>query len=300
MKFDLAISYTWIYDIEFTQLIEKMFQANSLSTFLINHNNIEEITKFVRDKKISFDAYLDRASDEDSNFLELADLLEKSSCRIINQYKKVAQSTDKALVQPKLINAGLKIPETIIVPPYETQPELKITERNLEKIGRPFIIKPSYYTGGSDGVIKNGFTFDDIQAARMTNKDDSYLIQKKIYPVVINKHRSWFRVLWAFGKVIPLLWDDETLVYSELDVKSEHPEVFKEIVSEMNTIYKVTGLDYFSSEFALTKSGELYLIDYVNDQCDMRLKSTHFDGVPNRIVKEFINEMIQFVKSLQK
>jgi len=298
MKFDLAISYTWIYDIEFTQLIEKMFQANGLSTFQIKRNNIDETTKFIQDKKISFKAYLDRASDEDSNFLELADLLEKSSCRIINQYKKVAQSTDKALVQPKLINAGLKIPVTIIVPPYETQPELKITERNLETIGRPFIIKPSYYSGGSDGVIKNGFTFDDIQASRVINKDDSYLIQKKIYPVVINNHRSWFRVLWAFGKVIPLLWDDETLVYSELDVKSEHPEVFNDIVDKMNTIYNVAGLDYFSSEFALTKTGELYLIDYVNDQCDMRLKSKHPDGVPNKIVIEFINEMIRFVESL--
>lgn len=298
MKFDLAISYTWIYDIEFTQLIEKMFQANGLSTFLIKRNNIDETTQFIQDKKISFKAYLDRASDEDSNFLELADLLEKSSCRIINQYKKVAQSTDKALVQPKLINAGLKIPETIIVPPYEVQQELKITERNLERIGRPFIIKPSYYSGGSDGVIKNGFTFDDIQASRVINKDDSYLIQKKIYPVVINNHRAWFRVLWAFGKVIPLLWDDETLVYSELDVKSEHPEVFNDIVDKMNTIYKVAELDYFSSEFALTKTGELYLIDYVNDQCDMRLKSKHPDGVPNKIVIEFINEMIRFVKSL--
>ncbi|KUG26106.1 hypothetical protein ASZ90_004062 [hydrocarbon metagenome] len=300
MKFDLAISYTWIYDIEFTQLIEKMFQANGLSTFVINRTNIDEITKYVREKKIIFTAYLDRASDEDSNFSELGELLTKSSCKIINEYENVAQSTDKSIVQSKLIDAGLKIPKTIIIPPFDKQPELNIPPKKLEQLGKPFVIKPAYYSGGSDGVIKNGLTLNDVQSARMKNKDDNYLIQEKIYPDIINNHRAWFRVLWVFGKVIPLLWDDDTLIYSELDVQEEHPEIYNEIIEQMKIIYGVAKLEYFSSEFALTKNGELFLIDYVNDQCDMRLKSKHPDGVPNKIVKEFISEMIQFVKSLQK
>lgn len=300
MKFDLAISYTWVYDIEFTQLIEKMFQANGLSTFVINRTNIDEITKYVREKKIIFTAYLDRASDVDSNFSELGKLLTNSSCRIINQYENVAQSTDKSIVQSKLIDAGLNIPKTIIIPPFDKQPELNIPPKKLEQLGKPFVIKPAYYSGGSDGVIKNGLTLNDIQLARMINKDDNYLVQEKIYPDIINNHRAWFRVLWVFGKVIPLLWDDDTLIYSELDVQKEHPEICNELIEQMKIIYEVAELEYFSSEFALTKSGELFLIDYVNDQCDMRLKSKHPDGVPNKIVKEFISEMIQFVKSLQK
>lgn len=34
------------------------------------------------------------------------------------------------------------------------------------------------------------------------------------------------------------------------------------------------GLDYFSTEAAITESGDIFVIDYVNDQCDFRLKKT--------------------------
>lgn len=59
-------------------------------------------------------------------------------------------------------------------------------------------------------------------------------------------------------------------------------------------------MDYFSSEIALTKKNRFVLIDYVNDQCDMRLKSIHPDGVPDSIVIQFIEQMKQKVLALKK
>ncbi|MCZ7603723.1 MAG: hypothetical protein QY331_05075 [Melioribacteraceae bacterium] len=300
MKFDLAISYTWIYDIEFTQLVEKMFQENGLSTFVINRKNIDEITDYVRNDKLRFGFYIDRASDEDENFLELARLLTNSNCRIINEYHKVDPAVDKSRVQEKLINAGLKIPKTIIIPPLDKVENISIGEEDLQQIGIPFIIKPAYYSGGGEGVIKNATSVEDINLARKTLRDDSYLVQQKIYPITRKGSKAWFRVLWFFGKIIPLLWDDETLLYSEIDAKNIFPEVIPQIEIAMQKINAVAGLDYFSSEFALDKNDELFLIDYVNDQCDMRLKSLHVDGVPDKIVKLFISEMINFVKHNQK
>ena len=66
----------------------------------------------------------------------------------------------------------------------------------------------------------------------------------------------------------------------------------------MKKIFNVARLDYFSSEFALNENDELFLIDYVNDQCDMRLKSKHADGVPDLVVVTFISEMMKFVKNI--
>jgi acyl CoA:acetate/3-ketoacid CoA transferase beta subunit len=37
------------------------------------------------------------------------------------------------------------------------------------------------------------------------------------------------------------------------------------------------------------------VIDYVNDQCDMRLKSSHPDCVPDDVVEEIAFELAQFV-----
>lgn len=298
MKFDLAISYTWIYDIEFTQLIEKLFQENQLTTFIINRTNINEITELVKENKLSFKAYLDRASDEDDNFTELATLLANSGCRIINPFHKTATATDKSVVQQKLIENGLKLPKTIIIPPYDLQPELKFSDGTFNQIRVPFIIKPAYYSGGGEGVKKNARTFEEILIARKENSDDSYLLQEKINPVIRNGHRAWFRVFWAFGKIIPMLWDDEKLLYSDEVVEDIFPGILPRINECMNKIFEVAQLDYFSSEFALTDDNELFLIDYVNDQCDMRLKSNHPDGVPDKIVIQFIEELMGFVRNV--
>lgn len=298
MIFDLAISYEWMYDIEFTHLIEERFQRENLSTFVITTHNCNEVTNLVKEKKLFFRSYLDRASDVDENFSELAQLLTESDCRVINEYANVDSSVDKSIAHQKLVDAGLRIPKTIIIPSYETVPSLNLTEEELNKIGQPFVVKPAYYSGGSEGVYKNVNSFEEIQSIRQENSDDKYLIQEKIYSTSINNQRAWFRVLWAFGKVLPMLWDDQHLIYSDVTLNEIDSELLKEINLMMNKISSVAQLDYFSSEFTLDSKNNFYLIDYINDQCDMRLKSSHKDGVPNYIVEEFIDEMIKFVKQL--
>lgn len=298
MIFDLAISYEWIYDIEFTHLIEERFQKENLSTFVITTHNCNEVTNLVKEKKLFFRSYLDRASDVDENFSELAQLLTESDCRVINEYAKVDSSVDKSIAHQKLVDAGLRIPQTIIIPSFDSEPTLNLTENELEKIGRPFVVKPAYYSGGSEGVYKNVSSLDEIQLIRRENSDDKYLIQEKIYPASINNQRAWFRVFWAFGKVLPMLWDDKNLIYSDVTSNEIDSELLNEINLMMNKISAVAQLDYFSSELALDSKNDFYLIDYINDQCDMRLKSSHKDGVPNYIVEEFIDEMIKFVKQL--
>ena len=296
--YDLAIAYTWIYDTEFTELIEKMFHEAELSTFLITKNNVEEITNRVKNGELKFKVYLDRASDEDEAFEELAQLLTSSDCRIINEYSKVESAVDKSVIHPKLIEHGLRLPHTKIVPPFDESPNVNLTENELIELGIPFVVKPAYYSGGSEGVYKNAVGFGDIQKARMEYSDDTYLIQEKIIPKKIHDHRAWFRVLWAFGKVIIMLWDDELLHYSDFETGKLDSDLTKHIEQMMQRIHSISELDYFSSEFALTEENEMYLIDYVNDQCDFRFKSNHPDGVPDDIVKKFIWEMMEFVKGI--
>lgn len=294
--FDLAIAYTWIYDTEFTELIEEMFHHAGLKTFLVTRHNVDEITARVKSKELKFKVYLDRASDEDEAFEELAQLLSSSDCKIINEYSKVESAVDKSVIHPKLIENGLRLPYTKIIPPFDVVSNLDLSEKELIKLGNPFVVKPAYYSGGSEGVYKNAVSLDDIQKARMEYGDDNYLLQEKIIPKKIHNHRAWFRVLWAFGKVIIMLWDDELLLYSDFETSKLDRELTKHIEQVMGRIHSISQLDYFSSEFALTEENKMYLIDYVNDQCDFRLKSNHPDGVPDEIVKKFIWEMMEFVK----
>ena len=89
-KFNLAISYTWQYDQDFVGLIEEIFHSSGLTTFIIREHNIHEVTEKVHNKKLSFDCYLDRASDADENFEPLAKTLSRRNVRIFNPYKLIA------------------------------------------------------------------------------------------------------------------------------------------------------------------------------------------------------------------
>ncbi|KAB2842163.1 MAG: hypothetical protein F9K45_07265 [Melioribacteraceae bacterium] len=95
-----------------------------------------------------------------------------------------------------------------------------------------------------------------------------------------------------------LIWNDLTHVYAENHKKYlKHLNTIK-LDSIMNKLAEISELDYFSSEIAVDKNDNYYLIDYVNDQCDMRLKSKHFDGVPDEIVEYFILRMAELIKRI--
>ena len=297
-KFDLAISYKWKYDVDFVELVESIFSNIGISTFVIHKHNIFEVTELVKNNNISFKAYLDRGSDEDEDFEELAGLLANSTAYIINNYDKIELAVDKAIMHRKLLNTEILIPETILLEPYDIKNELELSNDSLKSLGIPFIIKPSYYSGGGEGVITNAESIEEIKNERIRNHDDNYLIQKKIYPKLIEGHRAWVRALWAFGKPLHLVWNDLTHVYAENSVVFLRYLDIKKLDFIMHKLAEISELDYFSSEIAIDENDNYYLIDYINDQCDMRFKSKHIDGVPDEVVEFFILRMAELVSQI--
>lgn len=298
--FDLGIAYKWIYDKELTDLIEQMFQSDGLTTFVIGEHNVHDITGLLIDNKLKFRAYLDRASDEDVSFDDAAKKIVEAGTYIINNYTKVEVAADKATMHHKLELLNFNIPDTFICPPFEKNPELVIPKTIQQKISKPFVIKPSYYSGGGDGVVTHAYDFEQIQTERRKLPDDQFLVQEKIYPIDSDKRRIWFRCFWFFDEAIPVWWDDITHLYDEVDRIDFEKYNLQRLVDVTKKLADITGLDYFSTEGTIDKNGELVLIDYVNDQCDMRMKSKHYDGVPNDIVVKFVENMIRKVKSIKK
>lgn len=298
--FDLAISYTWEYDLEFIELIELILQRHGLSTFVISNFNVNEIIELLKSKKLHFTAYLDRASDVDSDFEPIATILSRRHCYIINPHKKVRKFTNKSFMHKSLIKKNISLPKTIILPPYYYNHSLPVTENDLDKIGRPFIIKPAINTGGGEGVQVDATTILQIQKERMKSQTEEYLIQEKIYPITLGGKRAWFRIFWAFNKVIPTWWDDQTHIYESItyeQIKKYHLQPLHRITKKLA---RFTRIDYFSTEIAVTKKHNFVLIDYLNDQCDMRLKSNHPDGVPDEVIIKFIEQMKHKILSLKK
>lgn len=299
-QFDLAISYTWIYDKEFIDLVEKIFQDDGYTTFIIQRFNVHEVIDLLRNKKLSFIAYLDRASDEDPQFEPISKILSRRKCFIINPQSKVKKATNKFLMHKKLDRKNLILPKTFILPAYDKEENLSISEGDLNILKRPFIIKPAIFSGGGEGVVSNGMTLEQIQNERMRSHQEQYLVQEKIHPRTIEGKRAWFRVFWAFGKVIPTWWDDHTHIYDLVTTAQIKKYNLLPLFRISRRLARLNGLDYFSTEIALTKRRHFVLIDYVNDQCDMRLKSNHPDGVPDVVVAQFIKSMKRKIALLKK
>jgi len=298
-RFDLAISYTWEYDEDFIHLIEDVFHNNNLSTFIISSHNINEVTELVSDRKIGFHAYLDRASDVDDDFTELGKILNRRKTRIFNPYKNIEHAIDKATMHLEFIASGINTPYSIIIPPFDDQEEIYISISDLEKLGRPFIIKPANTTGGGLGVITGAESLREVLWERTKMGGDKYLIQEKIYPKYLNGNRAWFRCFWAFGKVIPNWWDDQTHIYKEIMQNEKERFNLKELDLIVRKIARLTELDFFSTEIAHSTTDKFIVVDYVNDQCDMRFQSLHPDGVPEVIIHQIIINMLKQVKKLK-
>jgi hypothetical protein len=296
--FDLAIAYKWKFDKEFVDLIEERFQRSGLSTFIIANYNISEVIELLKTKKIGFKACLDRASDEDPNFLPIAKILSRKKCYIINPHYKIVRSIDKTAMHKKLLKKKLQVPKTYLLSSFDKDEYLHLTEDDLDEIDRPFIVKPALFTGGGEGVLRNCESLIQIQDERIKNHANKYLVQEIVYPRTLHAKRAWFRIIYAFGHVLQTWWDDRTHIYFRV-TKNEIKKYNLLPLSRISQrLARITQLDYFSTEIALTKDHKFILIDYINDQCDMRLKSNHPDGVPDEIVSEFIERMKRKVLSL--
>jgi hypothetical protein len=293
--YDIGLAFVWEYDDDFIDLIELAVHKAGLSSFRITAGNINEITELVKYKKLGFNFYLDRASDVNENFVQLGKILTRRKTKIFNPYKNIRHAIDKASMHLEFITNGLEVPYSIIIPPHNQFKNIFISIDELSKLGRPFIIKPCNNTGGGVGVVTGAESLKEVLEERLTNSDDKYILQQKIYPSIMNARRAWLRSFWAFGRPIPVWWNDLTHIYDELNSDEIKNFRLSRLLLITKKISLITGLDFFSTEIVIPENKKFIVIDYVNDQCDMRIKSKHTDGVPDKVVIRIIDLMVKTI-----
>lgn len=295
-KFDLALAYDWEYDKDFIAAVESEFQAIGLKTYIIAGHNVEEVTEAVRLRKLSFGFYLDRAWDVDERFETLGNLLTKKKTRIFNPYKNVLHAIDKATMHLEFMTAGIRVPYSIIIPPFDEKEEIFVSLKDLAILGRPFIIKPCNNTGGGVGVVTGAESLNDVLSERRNYSEDKYLLQEKIIPAYLDGRRAWFRCFWAFSQPVITWWDDQTHLYEELYPYQFDFYNLRPLLTITKKIAAITKLDFFSTEIVLSNKETFIAIDYVNDQCDMRFKQWHYDGIPDAVAMRMIHLMRDYIK----
>jgi hypothetical protein len=280
----LAIAWNWEFDSDFIAGIERECSQLGITTYRIDEHNRHQALDELWRGNLAFQALYDRASDADPAFLPLVQILQESAVYLINPHHRVLHAIDKATMHLEFISHGMLVPNTILLPPFNEARIIHVTDAELKKLGKPFVIKPANTTGGGTGVVLNATSVEDVLETRQHHKNDKYLLQEMILPKNLDGKRGWFRVYYAFGEIIPCWWDDTTHRYSGLTAEEEKKHRLGDLRSVMTTIQDLCKLDFFSSEIALTEDRKFVVVDYVNEVCDMRLQSRFENGAPDAIV----------------
>jgi len=294
IRYDLCVAWNWEYDAEFVMLLDVACRSYGLCLLQITPDNFEDLVERIFNHEITFRAFLDRASDTDERFVSIAQWANSHTVYCINPYEQASRTWDKATMHSAFINAGLHVPSTIILPSYEEQPVLPPLD--LSPLGDSFTIKPSQGSGG-EGVIKEATSMDQVLIARQEYPTDKYLLQAYVVPVQLGSRPAWFRILYCAERVFPCWWDTDSYIFTPLISSEEIRYNLHSLHNITVSIARLCELDLFSTEIALTSDDLFVVVDYVNDQIDLRLKSNAIDGVPDDIVHNIVERLASVVKA---
>jgi hypothetical protein len=291
--YDLATAWCWQYDEDFVGHIDGECCKRGIRSYLIHTENLSETLLQIEKGELRFKIFFDRASDQEEAFDRLVEEVQKHRVKMINRSSHLELAIDKAAMQRKLVSEGIDVPYTVILPPWYKK--LPVPSFSSERVGTPFVLKPAC-GGCGDGVVKDARTTKDIQMARQQFPDDKYLLQERIEPAIIDGRRAWFRVFFVFGQILPCWWDHQTKITEKLSPSDIDQAILSNIMTIMRKVARICKLELFSTEIAQTPERKLLVIDPVNDQVDLRKKSSHLDGIPDDVVDHIVLSLVDWVE----
>ena len=288
ISYDLCLAWNWEYDADFADLLDTACRSQELGLLQVTPDNLAHVLGALDDQQVAFRALLDRASDTDARFMPLVEWARQYSAHCINHHERARRTWDKANMHLALISAGLQTPYTIVLPPFTEQPVL--SPLDLSPLGERFTIKPAH-GGGGEGVVMEATSWDQACAARQAHPTDRYLLQAHIAPIHLDARPAWFRVIYCAGQVYPCWWDTDTHVYTPVTWDEENRYGLSPLYTTAIAIANLCGLELFSTEISLSYDGLFVVVDYVNDQLDLRLQSQAADGVPDDVVRDIAGRL---------
>lgn len=291
-RYDLCLAWNWEYDADFAAILEAACLARGLTLWQVTPGNIAAALESLSSADTEISCFLDRASEADAHFIPLVEWAIGRGVFEINPHARVVHAVNKASMHLEFITAGIHTPHTIILPPYSQEPDL--SPLDLGPLGEKFIVKPAH-GGGGEGVVLEVSTLGQVLEERQAHPQDYYLLQAHVSPVQLAGRPAWFRVLFCGGKIYPFWWDMTIHVYAAVGEEEVQRFGLGSIASTTRTIAQVCGLDLFSTEIALTASGQFVVVDYVNNPIDLRLQSVAPDGVPDEAVREIAGRLTELV-----
>ena len=103
-------------------------------------------------------------------------------------------------------------------------------------------------------------------------------------------------MIYCSGEIYSCWWNPSNHVYTPVTDAEKSERGLYPMDEITQGIARLCKLDLFSSEIAYTPDQKFMVIDYVNDQIDLRLQSQAVDGVPDALVEKIAFNLAALVE----
>lgn len=294
-RFDFVLAWNSGSRERFVNWVRKECDFRGLEFLLITKNNVSGVIKGLAKGRMRVRFLLDNEADYDDRrdlFARLCYAVKDTGGYVVCDPDDARQAANKAITHYDLVKANIPVPYTVVIRNWQPN-NFGLAKNESRQLGTPFIIKPA--SGfGQKGVVKNANgSIVEIAKARHFNRGDDFLLQEKIEPLVLSEKQAWFRVYFLFGEIIPCWWNTETGQYSHVTLRELNTYKLLPLARITSEIARITNMDFFSSEIALTGKGKkrrFVAIDYVNDQPELCVRSAKGSGGPVPEVVQHVAE----------
>ena len=296
MKTDLLIIWAWEHDADFLDLFKATCVARGISVRMLGAKELPGLREGLQAGHIQARVLIDRVWDWGGEYARHCDAVQQQvqsrTLTLLNDYSLVRRAWNKPTMHYEIIAHGLSAPYMIVLPSYESQPF--VSRVNLTPLGACFSVKGAH-SGGS-GVLRPICTWDEVVQQRLEWPGDETILQTWVKPKMIGRHRAWFRVFYACGATFICWADDLTHDQSPVTPLEQSRWQLDVLHGMTQQIAGLCGLNVFSTEIALDQHNVWQVVDYVNEPCDYRLKSTAPNGVPDEVVKNIAERIASWVR----
>jgi hypothetical protein len=291
-RFDLCLAWYWEYDLDFVRMVESACALRGITLWQVKPDTLLQTIRSLHTQEIRPTVLFDRAND-DLRFDPIRKWALENGTYYINPPDVAFKAEQKSEFHYTLIKNGIHVPMTILLPSFLDQQLLEPVD--LTPLGTPFVAKPSY-AGGGTGVALDLTTWEQVLQARIDVPNQRYLLQSLVHTRKIDGRQSWFRVYYCDGRIYPCWWETDTHIAAPVTAYEEARHGLVKLRDITRLIARLSGLDIFSTEIALTPEGEFVAVDYINDSIDLRAKSKAVDGVPDIVLWYIAHALTGFVE----
>jgi len=309
---DFALGWPEHKERPFISWLREKCKLRDMGFLWVHNGNVDEIIRELEIGKIRIKFLFDMNATYSVPYDKYAHLcyaVKDTGGEVLNDPDDAKSATDKSVTHYDFLESGISVPFTVVIRKWESE-SFKLTESERRNLGTPFVIKPaSGY--GKIGVITDARSVREVAKARNYMNGDNFLLQEKIEPVIFGKKRGWFRVFYVFGEIIPCWWDtswgasaneSRTDEYEQVTLSEMYNFRLLSLIPIVSRIAHITNMKFFTTELAIRKKDSQEIpvaIDYVNDQCDLDIKSQESSAPSDDVVEHIVERIVQCAWYLQ-